>query len=158
MERREILGALGTVPLVSGLSGCAGDVLGTAERTTTDSSSTGDATLRKTTVDNGSTNTQKVGIEAIQNHGNQVATGLETLGPSRQRSYDRQWPPNAGDYSVVLHVPTLDAYDLVTFRVGDESHWQDLPDTSKRWESDVHLTFRIESDGQIAHEITEVSR
>jgi len=121
--------------------------------TTKSSSDETDPVLQNVLVQNKTEDTKRVGVEVVQNHGNRVHFGYKLLEASQEHNYPREWPDKPGEYSVVLHVPTDKAYDLITFSTTDPS-----TDEGQRWERDLKVIYSVKGSGEIMSEIVEITQ
>lgn len=150
MKRRDLLYATGAVSLGSTIAGCitGGDSDTTDQPENSTSGTASKPTLQKVLVNNDADEPKRIGIEVVQNHENRVHTGYSELEPSNSHALDREWPPEPGAFSIVLHVPDDDQYDLVTFSTLDDHH---------DWDEDVKVVYEIRTDGEIDDSVVELS-
>lgn len=154
MKRRKALQTTGILCLGSTLAGCITGAVTEGDASEQNDSSTSEnkskqtgPTMQKVVVVNGASETKRIGIEVVQNHGNRVHTGYHELQSSKKFTLSREWPPRPGEFAVVLHVPDDDRYELVTFSTLDDQH---------DWTRDVQVVYEIEDDSEIHHQVTEL--
>lgn len=150
MKRRDILYATGIVSLGGTLAGCttgrdnerfeSSDSETTSDRT--------EPTLQQVVVNNSADETKRIGIEVAQNHENRVHTGYSELEPSNSHTLTREWPPQPGEFCVVLHVPDDERYNLVTFSTLAEH---------RDWNEDVKVVYEIRANEEIHDNVVELS-